>query len=118
MMKFEDLEVWKRAARLSADLYKQLRDLKDFGFKDQIQRAAISISNNIAEGFCRNGDKEFHQYLKVAKASCGELKSMYYLAEDILYINIDTALERRLEANNLMNGIGKFMQYLRNSYKK
>jgi four helix bundle protein len=115
---FEDLEIWKSARILTKKVYLDFNDNKDYGFKDQIQRCSVSVMNNIAEGFCRNGDKEFHQYLKVAKASCGELKSMYYLAEDIVYINIDTALERRLEANNLMNGIGKFMQYLRNSYKK
>jgi len=59
--------------------------------------------NNIAEGFCRLGDKEFHHFLNIAKASCGELKSMCYLAEDIGYIKNDLATDRRLAANNLMN---------------
>ena len=74
--------------------------------------------NNIAEGFCRNGDKEFHQFLNIAKASCGELKSMYYIAEDIKYVSNDIAIERRLTASQTMNGIGKLMSYLRSSTKK
>ena len=54
MMRFEDLDVWKRAKTLSADIYKKLKNLKDFGFKDQITRSGLSISSNIAEGFERN----------------------------------------------------------------
>ena len=73
--------------------------------------------NNIAEGFCSHGDKEFHHFLNIAKASCGELKNKCYLAEDIGYIKNNLATDRRLAANNLMNGIGKFMSYLRKSNK-
>ena len=115
---FEELEVWKSSRKLTKQVYLDFKDHKDYGFRSQIQRCSVSVMNNIAEGFCRNGDKEFHQFLNIAKASCGELKSMYYLAEDIEYINNEIAEERRLTANQLMNGIGKFMQYLRNSNKK
>ena len=114
---FEELEVWKSSRVLSKQVYLDFKENRDFGFRDQVQRCSVSVMNNIAEGFCRNGDKEFHQFLNIAKASCGELKSMYYLAEDIEYIKKDIANERRLQANELMNGIGKFMQYLRNTTK-
>lgn len=115
---FEELNVWKSSRILVKQVYLDFKDINDYGFKDQVQRCAVSVMNNIAEGFCRKGDKEFHQFLNIAKASCGELKSMYYIAEDINYLKSDVAKERRLAANQLMNSIGKFMQYLRDSSKK
>jgi four helix bundle protein len=74
-MRFEDLDVWKRAARLSADIYRQLKDLRDYGFRDQITRSGLSISSNIAEGFERMAAKEKLTFLYYAKGSCGELRS-------------------------------------------
>ena len=62
-MKFEDLEVWKRSARLSADIYKQLKDLRDFSYRDQLTRSGLSIPSNIAEGFERESDKECINFL-------------------------------------------------------
>ena len=115
---FEELEIWKSSRILSKQVYLDFKVNRDYSFRDQVQRCSVSVMNNIAEGFCRNGDKEFHQFLNIAKASCGELKSMYYLAEDIEYIDKDIANERRLQANQLMNGIGKFMQYLRKTSEK
>ena len=114
---FEDLEIWKSARILTKDVYLDFKENNDFGFRNQVQRCAVSVMNNIAEGFCRYGDKEFHQFLNIAKASCGELKSMYYLAEDIGYVNASIVKERRMAANQLMKGIGKFMAYLRKSNK-
>jgi len=111
IINFEDLEIWKAARLLARQVYKDFNSIKDFGFCNQIQRCSVSVMNNISEDFCRNGDKEFHQFLNIAKGSCGELKSMYYLAEDIQYINSALAEERRASANQLMNGIGKLMQY-------
>jgi four helix bundle protein len=73
MARFEDLDVWRRAARLSADLYKALVDLKDYGFRDQITRAGLSIPSNIAEGHERESDKEIANFLNYAKGSAGEL---------------------------------------------
>ena len=86
-MKFEDLEVWKRSARLSADLYKQLRDLRDYGFKDQITRSGLSVPSNIAEGFERESQKECIKFLSYAKGSCGELRCQIYIGMDIGYIS-------------------------------
>ena len=112
---FEELEIWKTSRKLTKQVYLDFKENKDYGFRDQIQRCAVSVMNNIAEGFCRNGDKEFHQFLNIAKASCGELKSMYYLAEDVNYIVVKIAAERRKTATQTMNGIGKLMSYLRSS---
>ena len=114
---FEELEIWKSARILTKQVYLDFQENKDFEFRNQVQRCAISLMNNIAEGFCRYGDKEFHHFLNFAKASCGELKSMYYLAEDIGYVNISIVKERRMAANQLMHGIGKFMAYLRKPNK-
>ena len=81
MPSFEDLEVWKRSARLSADIYKTLANLKDFGFKDQITRSGLSIPSNIAEGAERESIKEFINFLSYAKGSAGELKTQIYPVE-------------------------------------
>lgn len=73
---FENLQAWQYGQDLAVDIYSIFRDLRDFGFKDQIQRAVISISNNIAEGFERCSGKELVRFLYIAKASAGEVRSM------------------------------------------
>jgi len=85
-LKFEDLEVWKRSARLSSDIYKELRDLKDYGFKDQITRSGLSIPSNIAEGIEHESVKECLRFLSYAKSSCGELRTQVYIGMDIGFI--------------------------------
>ena len=85
-MAFEDLDVWKRSAGLSADIYKMLGDLKDYGFKDQITRSGLSIPSNIAEGMERTSSKEKAQFLSYAKGSCGELRTQIYIGMKISYI--------------------------------
>lgn len=72
--KFEDILSWQKSKSLAMFLYKILNNNKDYGFKDQIQRAVVSISNNIAEGYERKSNKEFKQFLYVAKGSCGEMR--------------------------------------------
>ena len=88
-MRFEDLEVWKRSARLSADIYKALRDLSDYGFRDQITRCSLSIPSNIAEGFERLSQKESLTFLSYAKGSCAELRTQILIGIDIGYISPD-----------------------------
>lgn len=87
MSRFEDLEVWKRGARLSADIYKYLAELRDFAFKDQITRSGLSVPSNIAEGYERGSTKEKILFLNYAKGSAGELRSQIYIGIDIGYIN-------------------------------
>ena len=90
---FEDLDVWKRSARLSADIYKTLATLKDFGFKDQITRSGLSIPSNIAEGAERVSIKEFINFLSYAKGSAGELKTQTYIGMDIGYIDKEIGMK-------------------------
>lgn len=87
MARFEELEVWRRAARLSAELYKGLAELRDFGFRDQITRAGLSIPSNIAEGYERESAKEIANFLNYAKGSAGELRTQIYIGMDIGYID-------------------------------
>ena len=85
--RFEDIIAWQKAQDLAFDIYGLFRDSRDFGFKDQICRAAVSISNNVAEGFDRPGNLEFRRFLNIARTSCNEVKSMSYLAERLEYIS-------------------------------
>jgi len=78
--KFEDLEVWKEAMRLAVNLYRLLNECRDFSLRDQMQRAAVSIPSNIAEGYERKSNKEFIHYLYISKGSCSELRTQLYLA--------------------------------------
>ncbi len=88
-MKFEDLKVWQRSSRLCAELYKHFKNLKDFGFRDQITRSALSIPSNISEGLERDSPKDFARFLQYSKGSCGELRTQIYIGMEIGYINQD-----------------------------
>ena|SRR5829696_4663217 len=99
--RFEDLIAWQKARVLTRDVYKATaigEFSRDFGLKDQIRRAAVSIMSNIAEGFERGRPSEFHQFLSVAKASCAELRSQLYVAFDSGYITEDLFNELMLKA--------------------
>src|SRR5947208_14666126 len=83
--KFEDCIAWQKARSLTREIYKITNlpaSSRDFGLKDQIRRAAVSIMSNIAEGFERGRPSEFHQFLSIAKGSCAELRSQLYVALD------------------------------------
>jgi four helix bundle protein len=110
---FEDLEVWKMSRELVNLIYTDLKTTKEYCFRDQILRAGISIMNNIAEGFYRNSDAEFKNFLNISKGSAGEVKSMYYLAEDQKFVNNDIAIDRRNKVQKLINSIGSLMTYLK-----
>ena len=86
---FEDLEVWILSRELTNKIYNVSSDgrfAKDFGLRDQIRRATVSIMSNIAEGYEGGGNKEFIQFLSIAKASCGEVRSQLYVATDQNYV--------------------------------
>jgi four helix bundle protein len=90
IQKIEDLEIWQKARLLVRDLYRisnQNEFSKDFALRNQIRRGAISIMSNIAEGFERDGNKEFIQFLAIAKGSTGEVRSQLYIALDQNHIN-------------------------------
>jgi four helix bundle protein len=80
---FEELEVWKRGCKLAVDVYIALKDCREFGLKDQINHAAVSIPSNIAEGAERDSNKEFIHFLHIAKGSAAELRTQIYIAEKI-----------------------------------
>ena len=84
--KFEDIIAWQKANSIAIKIYKIFCDSNDYGFKDQIQRAGVSISNNIAEGFERMGDKEFKKFLYIAKGYCAEVRSMLYIGLKLNYL--------------------------------
>lgn len=87
IQRFEDIIAWQKSKQLALLIYNVFNTCKDFSFKDQIQRASVSVMNNIAEGFERKSDKEFKQFLFIAKGSCGEVRSMLYIAKDLGKIN-------------------------------
>jgi len=90
IQRFEDLVCWQKARLLTREVYKALKGCTDFGFKDQIQRAAVSILSNIAEGFERGTQQEFLNYLYIAKGSAGEVRAQLYVALDAGYLNPET----------------------------
>ena len=109
-MRFEELEVWKRSAKLSADLYKKLKNLKDYSFKDQITRSGLSVSSNIAEGFERESNRQCLNFLSYAKGSCGELRSQIYIGMDVGYIDKKTAnnwIKEAVEISSMLSGLMK-----------
>ena len=86
--KFEDLIAWKKSQDIAVVIYKHFSSSKDYGFRDQICRAVVSVSNNIAEGFERKSKKEFRQYLHIALGSASEVKSMIYLAQRLDFLSL------------------------------
>ncbi len=87
IQKFEDLQVWQESMKLAKTIYKEQKNCKDFGLRDQMQRASVSIPSNISEGFERGSNKEYIQFLFIAKASSGELRTQIYLSIDLKILN-------------------------------
>ena len=109
---FEDILSWKKSQDLSLMIYQIFKENRDYGFKNQIQRVIISISNNIAEGFERNSNKEFIHFLYVARGSCGEVRSMIYIAKELEYISqkeFDNLYNKLIEISKLLFGLIKIL---------
>ncbi|MBU0633729.1 MAG: four helix bundle protein [Candidatus Omnitrophica bacterium] len=101
---------WQKAKQLVLNLYTALKLCKDFSFRDQIQKASVSIMNNIAEGFERRTNKEFKNFLFIAKGSCGEVRSMLYLAWQLQYVDkedFEKNMFLSLEISKLLSGFIK-----------
>ena len=107
---FEDLDIWKEGVFVSVKIYERMKDCRDFGFKDQIQRAFVSIPSNIAEGFERHTNKEFIHFLYIAKGSCGELRTHLYLAKELKYIQNEEFTELFEKTKRLSVMINNFIQ--------
>ncbi len=112
---FEEIIAWQKARELNAELYlfTSRGDFsKDYGLRDQIRRASISITSNIAEGYERETTKEFIRFLYIAKASSGEVRSQLYLATDLKYVSNDEfeRLNRKVsEVSKLISGLIKYL---------
>lgn len=115
MQAFEDLRIWQDAQNIALQIYSLFKDNKDYGFRDQIQRAAISISNNIAEGSEYNSDKIMIRYLRISKGSCGEVRNMLYLCPKFGYCDRETTTSLINKCKSLSSSIGAFIAYLENN---
>jgi four helix bundle protein len=117
----EDLVTWQLARELSKDIYVNTNTpefLKDYRFCAQIRAAVGSIMDNIAEGFEREGNKEFIQFLYIAKGSCGEVKSQLYRASDVGYITNEKFSELLSKTKDVKEKITSLIRYLKQSYIK
>lgn len=109
--RFEDFRAWQQARELTARIYRVTESgtfARDFGLRDQIRRAAVSMMSNIAEGFERGRPKEFHQFLSVAKASCAELRSQLYVALDARHLSqpdFDELMTHATTTGQLIGGL-------------
>ena len=113
--KFEDLEIWQEARKLSKEIYliSTETDLKtDFRFKAQIKASSGSVMDNIAEGFERDGNLEFRQFLSIAKGSAGESRSQIYRLYDYEYISEEKFLDLKIKYENFSGKIKNFITYL------
>jgi four helix bundle protein len=114
---FEDLDIWKKAQEFAAMIYElcdsNLKISKDFSFKDQIKRAVLSISNNIAEGFEYSNNNDFVRFLRIAKGSCGEVRNCLIFSARVNYTSLDVIGSRIEFSRTLGNQIGNLMKYLK-----
>jgi four helix bundle protein len=116
--RFEDIEAWKMARELSRAIYKCSSAgafSRDFALQNQMRRAAVSILSNIAEGFEREGSREFAQQLAIAKGSAGEVQAQLYIALDQQYVTPEQFAELYQLANSTRKLIAGFMTYLKRS---
>ena len=107
---FESLDVWKRSSRLAVTIYEIMRDCRDYGLKDQMTRAAVSIPSNIAEGCERYTDKEFIRYLYIARGSAAELRTQLYIATKVKLIDGEIAkdtINEVAQISAMLHGLAK-----------
>jgi four helix bundle protein len=119
--RFEDLPIWKEAIRLTKEIYDISSEGKwgrDFALRDQIRRAIVSVSSNIAEGYEKNNNNELIRFLRIAKGSLGEVRNQIYIAFTVNYINNNklSSLSRKME--DLSSDIGGFIVYLQKHKNK
>ena len=111
--RFEELDIWQEARALNRIIWDEFKECREFAFRDQIRRAALSVMNNIAEGFERRTTKDFAHFLDLAKGSCGEVRSMGYAGEDIGVLSQETGSQLRAQSEALSQRIAAFSRHLR-----
>jgi len=107
-MNFEKLEVWKRSCQLSAEVYLNLKGIRDFGFKDQITRSSLSVPSNIAEGMVKPTTRDKAKYLHIANGSCAELRTQVYIGMKISYIAKDLGvkwIDESKQISSMLSGL-------------
>jgi four helix bundle protein len=115
--RFEELEIWKLSLKITKNIYDltaKKEFSKDFGLRDQVRRAIVSVSSNIVEGFEKNNNNEFIRFLKIAKGSVGEVRSQLYIALSVGYISKEEFEKINKESESLARQIGAFIIYLQN----
>lgn len=110
--RFEDIVAWQKAKELVLQVYKVFGGLQDYGFKGQIERAAVSVMNNIAEGFERQSNKEFKQFLYISKGSCAEVRSMSHLAKDLNFITEEQSRQLVICTEEISKMLSSFIKKL------
>ncbi len=121
IQKFEELNIWKSSLALTKDIYdltSQGKFAKDFGLRDQIQRAIVSVSSNIVEGFEKNNNNEFIRFLRIAKGSTGEVRNQLHIAFTINYVARSDFEKILIELEKLSSQIGAFISYLEKMKKE
>ncbi len=108
----ENLYIWQEARTFVNAIYKMMSTCKDWGFKDQIQRAAVSIMNNIAEGSESGSDAKFINFLNIAKGSCAEVRSMLYLCEDLSFCTAEERVTLHSQLMRISTGIVNLIKTL------
>jgi len=119
--RFEDIEAWKEARKIVKRVYRvcNVNGFKrDYSLADQMRRAAVSIMANIAEGYARNGNREFIRFLFIAKSSAAELQSHLYVAMDQGYIKEDDFKEIYQDLDKIQRMISNFIKYLKKTFKR
>jgi four helix bundle protein len=109
---FEDLEVWQRGCRLTVDVFNAFADCKNFSFRDQIQRSALSVPSNVAERSERGSTKDFAHFLNIAKGSCGELRTQLYIARKLDFLaktTFEALLKESKELSAMLEGLRRSM---------
>ena len=114
----ENLEVWKRSCKLSVDLYSALSDCREYGFKDQITRSALSIPSNIAEGYERGYGKSRIQFLTIAKGSCGELWTQLLIGRRAGFIGVEIGRKLELESKEISKMLYGLIQHFQKQQTK
>ena len=107
---FEDLEVWQRGCRLAVDVFKTYSACRNFTMQDQVQRAALSIPSNVAEGYERNSNKEFIRFLNIAKGSGGELRTQLYISRKLDFVrksDFDRLVKESKEISAMLHGLSR-----------
>jgi four helix bundle protein len=113
---FENLEIWQESIELAARVYELLHDCRDYGFRSQIQEAAASISNNIAECYERDSNQELIRFCIIAKGSCGEVRSLGYLGRRLKLLSAEQASPLIAEAKRLSKRIARYVAVRREKF--